>query len=289
MPSLASHDPSTYIKLLLLGDSKAGKTTSLASLTAAGYNLRILDLDNLLGPLAGRIRSTGSDLTTVEYRSIRDTYKSSDRGTILDGKPKAWINALKMLDNWRYTDDHTGDLIDLGPPRTWDPDCILVIDSLSRLCDAAYNFHEDVAAGKDGRMIYGNAQDYVEKVLAGLTSDTYTCNVIVVCHGVYMDLDTGGKKIFPQGVGQKLSPKIPQYFPNYIQLVYDATTYKRIFRTTSNRMINLASSATVPSELPADTGLATFFAALRSQPQPNPGATQTQRPTIKPITLAAKR
>ena len=38
--------------------------------------------------------------------------------------------------------------------------------------------------------------------------DTGT-NVIVIAHGTYLDLPDGTKKIFPQGVGQKLSPKIP--------------------------------------------------------------------------------
>src|SRR5260221_319605 len=63
----------------------------------------------------------------------------------------------------------------------------------------------------------GDAQDAVENTLATLTSRSFGTNVIVIAHGTYMDLPDGTKKIFPQGVGQKLSPKIPQYFPNYIR------------------------------------------------------------------------
>ena len=56
MPPLSKHQSGCATKMLLLGDSGAGKTGALASLAQAGYNLRILDLDsgvdvlrNLLG------------------------------------------------------------------------------------------------------------------------------------------------------------------------------------------------------------------------------------------------
>ena len=51
MPSLDQHQSNDFVKLLLIGDSKAGKTGSLISLVKAGYKLRILDLDNLLDVL----------------------------------------------------------------------------------------------------------------------------------------------------------------------------------------------------------------------------------------------
>lgn len=280
MPTLADHSPSAHIKLLLLGDSKAGKTTSLASLVHAGYHLRILDMDNLLGPLAGRLPS--SLLPNVEYRPLRDAYKSTDAGTVVSGKPKAWIDSLKMLNHWKYTTPD-GEAIDLGPPSSWPDDHILVIDSLSRWCDAAYNFHAFMTpsgkSGQDGRAIYGNAQDDVEKQLACLTSDTFTCHLIVICHGIYLELD-GATKIFPQGVGQKLSPKIPQYFPNYIQLTQSAE--KRVFRTTSNYLLNLATAVPVKAEYPAETGLAEFFAAIR-QPPAKTDAEAAAPPRPKPV------
>ena len=275
MPSLADHHSSSLVKLLLLGDAKSGKTTSLASLVAAGYNLRILDFDNLLDTLANRIRDTNPDqLRNVEFRSIRDAYKGTISGTVIDGKPKAWISSLAMLNHWKYDD------VDLGVPGTWGANDILVIDSLSRWCDAAYDFHEAMAGPKsDGRAVYGNAQDDVERQLANLTSPSFGTNVIVICHGTFIDMPDGTRKIFPQGVGQKLSPKIPQYFPNYIQLTRKGD--KRTFRTTSNNFIDLASSRAVPEDLSAETGLAEFFALLRgSAPPPasNDGLAAPSRP-----------
>ena len=288
MTSLADHHSTSIVKLLLLGDSKVGKTTSLVSLIKAGYKLRILDFDNLLDNLVQAVESScPSNIGNVEFRTLRDPIKASSVGAVIAGKPAAWVNAIRMLDNWKY------DEVDLGPPAEWDSDCILVIDSLSRLCDAAYDFHESMipkskSGGEyDGRAVYHNAQQDVEKVLAMLTSEQFRVNVIVICHGVYQDLPDKTTKIFPQGVGQKLSPKIPSYFPNYVR--YTMKHGQRTMQLTSDNMISLAASRTLPDELPVESGLATFFAAFRAPPAEtaHPKAlgskvtSLTQRTTIK--------
>lgn len=274
MTSLANHQSNSYTKLLLLGDAKSGKTGSLVSLVKAGYRLRILDLDNLLDILKYKVlEECPENLANVEFRSVRDKYKATPGGTMIDGKPKAWTDSIKLLNNWKYTDE-SGEEIDYGNPANWGPDTILVIDSLSRWCDAAYDFHEAmIPRGKsgdyDGRAVYGNAQDDVEKQLAMLMSDSIKTNVIVIAHGTYMDLPDGTKKIFPQGVGQKLSLKIPQYFPNYIR--YKNKAGKRTIQVESDAMIDLANTRpnTLNKELPIETGLAEFFSALRDAPVKN--------------------
>jgi len=272
MPSLSAHQSNSFTKLLLLGDAKSGKTGSLVSLVKAGYKLRILDLDNLLDILKYKIIEECPDkLDAVEFRSVRDKYKPGPGGTMIDGKPKAWTDSLKLLSNWKYTDETSGEEIDYGNPAEWGADTILVIDSLSRWCDAAYDFHEAIIPrGKsgdfDGRAVYGNAQDDVEKQLAMLMSNTIRTNIIVIAHGTYMDLPDGTKKIFPQGVGQKLSLKIPQYFPNYVR--YRNKSGKRTIQLESDSMIDLANTRpnALNKELPIETGLADFFQALRDTP-----------------------
>lgn len=291
MPSLADHHSNTFVKLLLLGDAKSGKTTSLASLVAAGYKLRILDMDNLLDPLKYHILKLCPDkIGNVEYRSLRDQYKPTVAGTMIEGRPKAWIESIKMLNRWTYTDEETGEITDLGAPVTWGSDCILVIDSLSRWCDSAYDFHEVMipkstkTGESDGRAVYGNAQDDVEKQLAMLTSPKLPMNVIVIAHGVYQDMPDKTVMIFPQGVGKKLSPKIPTYFPNYIRYVNRGE--KRIIQLHSDMMINLANANpdAMPKELSTDQ-LAEFFAVLREPPakigEPSP-------PRPKAVTLVRR-
>lgn len=266
MPSLANHQSNEFVKLLLLGDAKSGKTGSLVSLVKAYYRLFILDFDNLLDILAFLVKEQCPELlANVEYRTLRDKYKAGPTRAVLDGKATAWMTAMKMIDHWKYKED--GKEVDLGKPFEWGPDCILVIDSLSRLCDAAFAFHEVINTNPDQRSTYKNAQDDVEKFLGMLTSEHFTCNVIVICHGTFIDMEDGTTKIFPQGVGQKLSPKIPQYFPTYIR--YKNQGGKRTIQTVSDAMIDLANTnpTAMAKTYPVETGLADIFAVLRDPPK----------------------
>src|SRR6266850_3127136 len=277
MPSLNNHQSNSLVKLLLVGDAKSGKTGSLVSLVKAGYKLRILDLDNLLDILKTLVMKECPDLAeTVEYRTLRDKRKATAAGAVIEGPPRAFVDAIKMLDSWKYK-NLDGSETDLSRPSDWGSDCILVIDSLSRFCDAAYDWQEALTpAGKsgekDGRAIYGNAQDAVEHTLAMLTSALFATNVILIAHGMYYDLPDGTKKIFPQGVGQKLSPKIPQYFPNVIR--YKNVAGKRTMQLKSDPMIDLANAApfAMPETLDVETGLAKFFEVLRGKVATPPAA-----------------
>lgn len=271
MPSLANHQSNEFTKLLLIGDAKSGKTGSLVSLVKAGYKLRILDMDNLLDILKYCIMEQCPNMIeNVEFRTLRDRRKASPTGPVIDGQPKAFQDAIKMLDRWKYKNDD-GTETDLGVPAEWGPDCILILDSLSRFCDAAYDFREPLTPkGKSGdydaRAVYGDAQDAVEYVLATLTSKSFATNVIVVAHIQYMDLPDGTKKGFPQGVGQKLSPKIPQYFPSVV--LYTNQGGKRTLQTNSTPLIDLANPRpfAVEKSYPIETGLAQFFEVLRGGP-----------------------
>lgn len=284
MPSLAAHQSNDFVKLLLLGDAKSGKTGSLVSLVKAGYQLRVLDYDNLLDTLKFYLLAENDPalLDRVEFRTLRDKRKASPLGSIVDGQPKAFVDGMRMLDNWKYDDT------DLGKPSDWGPDCILVLDSLSRFCDAAFDWAEPlVPAGRSGekdlRAAYGMAQDAVENTLALLTSPNFRTNVIVICHGQYMELPGQTPKIFPQGVGQKLSPKIPQYFPNYIR--YTNKGGKRTIQLKSDSLIDLANANPIAlsESLPIETGLATFFEALRPAPQVE------TKPEPKPTKLTLRK
>jgi hypothetical protein len=103
-------------------------------------------------------------------------------------------------------------------------------------------------------------------LLATLTSKTFATNVIVIAHVSYQDMPDGTTKGFPQGVGQKLSPKIPQYFPSAV--LYTNKGGKRTIQTNSTPLIDLANPAPFKMEksYPIESGLADFFAVLRDPP-----------------------
>ena len=284
MPTLDQHQSNEYTKVLAIGDSKTAKTGSLISLVKAGYKLRILDMDNLLDVLKYFIlRDCPELIGNVEYRTLRDVRVSTPLGPEVTN-PKAYIDAVRMMAHWRYDD------VDLGKPAEWGPDCIFVLDSLSRLCDAAFDFREPLAIrGRDGkydlRAVYKDAQDAVENNIANLTSEGFRTNVIVIAHVTYQEMPDGTVKGFPQGVGQKLSPKIPQYFSTVI--LYNLKGGKRTIQMNSTPLIDLANPkpfAMQPS-YPIETGLADIFKVLREQPKeikPPPQRT-------KPIPEAAIR
>lgn len=265
MPSLANHQSNDFVKCIMLGDAKSGKTGSLVSLVKAGYKLRILDLDNLLDILKNLILKECPDkIDNVEFRSLRDRKKATEDGAgVIVGTPKAFSDAVKMLDRWKYKDDK-GTEIDLGVPSEWGPDCILVIDSLSRLCDAAFDYRTPLAptdrqGNPNMQAVYGDAQDAIEYCLANLTGDNFRTNVLVIAHIQYVVLPDGTQKGFPQGIGQKLSPKIPQYFPTVIRFTNNGG--KRTIQTKSDPLIDLSNPKPFEKEtsFPAETGLATLF------------------------------
>lgn len=262
MPSLSQHHSNEYTKLLLEGDSGSGKTGALTSLIAAGFTLRILDMDNGLEVLKTFSAQAGLDLDKVEYRTLRDEYKASASGPIISGTPKAFVAALKMLDRWKYDD------VDLGEPSEWGPDVILVVDSLTFLSDAAFEWAQALNANaKDPRQWYGQAQDAIEKVLALLTSPNFRTNVIVISHIKYVDNEDGTRKGYPTAVGSALSPIIPRYF-NSVAMCQTKAGGKRTLQTVATAMVDLKNPKpfNMGKEYSINTGLADFFQVLREQP-----------------------
>lgn len=281
MPLLSNHQSNEYTKLLIEGDSGSGKTGSLTSLVKAGYKLRILDFDNGLETLKQFVlKECPENIDNIEFRSLRDKLKASQTGPMVE-KPEAFISALKMLDHWKYkTDD--GQEIDYGIPSSWGPDTILVIDSLTFMSDAAYDWREPLVAkgagGKfDKRMVYYDAQQAVESVLALLTSESFRTNVIVISHIRYVDNPDGTRKGYPTSVGSALGPTIPRYF-NSVALCQTSPGGKRTIQTVATAMIDLKNPKpfAMANNYPIETGLAQFFEVLR-------GPIHSPRGTIQPM------
>lgn len=267
MPLLSQHQSNDFTKMLLEGDSGSGKTGALTSLVKAGYLLRILDMDNGLETLKQFVlRECPEKAQGIEYVTLRDKYKSSSQGPIIDGVPKAFVEALKLLDKWKYADT------DLGAPGGWGPDAVLVIDSLTFLSDAAFAWAQGLnPSAKDPRQWYGAAQDAIEKVLALLTSPGFETNVIVISHVRYVDNPDGSRKGYPTAVGSALSPVIPRYF-NSVALCQTKGGGKRTIQTAATAMIDLKNPKPfeMEKELPIETGLADFFTTLRQTPKQTP-------------------
>lgn len=208
MPSLSDRAAEPYVKLMYIGDSGTGKTGSLTSLVKAGYNLRILDMDNNLEALVQWVKKECPDrLSSVEYETFRDEQKMTPSGPMPRGGAKAFTNALKMLDTWSDGTD----------PAEWGSDHILVIDTLTAMGDAAFNWAKGLnPTAKDKRQWFFSAQQALEAMLAGLTSAELRTNVIICSHIRQIDFEDGSWHGFPSAIGSALSRTIARFFPTLI-------------------------------------------------------------------------
>lgn len=268
MPAASAHQSSSITKLLYIGDSGTGKTTSLWSLVAAGYRLRILDFDNLLDSLVAKVRRECPDkLDNIEFMSFRDKMKATPLGPVVDGIPAAFIGGLRALDKWE----------DGSIPAQWGPETVFVLDSMTTMARSAYwwgkgmqgaaSFAEGVAMkGYDPRQSFFTSQQAFLNVISLLTAPSFGCNVICIAHVKYLEHD-GFTKGFPEAIGSAISHVIPAYFPSVaLATKTPGATPKYIFRTQSTNMIDLKNphSFDTAPELPMETGLADFFKAQRS-------------------------
>ena len=275
MPALAEHHSTNSVKLLYVGDSGAGKTGSLASLASAGYNLRIIDMDNGLDVLKNMLTDPKSPydksaVSRVQYVTFTEQMKNVN-GKLIPLKAIAWQNAISMLQHWKEINPETKEVTcDLGPVASWGENDILVIDSLTFISNAAMNLILSIngrLGQRPHQSDWGLAQDLVEGLLSMLYSTDIKCHVIIPCHITYIGEEGGPLRGYPNTLGKALAPKVARYFNNTLmaQTTGQGTNQKRRIKTSTVGVIELKNSAPlrVDSEYPLETGLAQYFKAIR--------------------------
>ena len=228
---------SSSTKMLLIGDSGAGKTGALASLAARGFKVRLVDIDKgsdilrgyLTDPASPYVKENPQAAENIDIIRLSDPMKAIG-GQLYAERAIAWRAFVDLLNEWKYKDEASGQTVSLGKPFSWGPDTVLVIDSLSMLATIAMHFHLSLnaALGKsrtqnEGRRDIGATQQLLKDLLETLFSDALKCHVIVISH-VTMVTEAGGMpKVeegefasvptgYPSAVGRALSPHIPRWF-----------------------------------------------------------------------------
>lgn len=298
MPNVDEYPESELIKMIYLGDSGAGKTGSLMSLAAAGYNVRVLDLDKgaqilrsyatdpksiYLQPKAGlwTEAQAKSVASRINYKTISETYTQIKNSLVPKGD--SWEAILNQLTEWKDGERNLGKL------DHWTTNDVLVIDSFSRFCDARMSL-ELVLNGRamQGRQQgdYFKVQSAIESALELLVSKAVHCHVIMICHISYEEQDDGSIKGVPQSMGKALGPKIGQHFNHSLlaKATGQGTMEKRKILTKTMGMIGLKTSAplSVKPEYDLETGLAEYFRAVLGA-----GPTEPKLPPVpQPIVVA---
>ena len=296
MPTLSSHPSSSTLKMLLIGDSSSGKTGALASLAAAGYQLRIIDLDNgldilrnyLTDPDSPYLKNNPDIVQNVRYVTLTEKMKNMG-GKIVPASATVWQKTIGLLADWTETDPETKEVFKLGPITTWTSNDILIIDSLSFLSTAALYFNLQMQGAllatrtqNEGRRDIGMAQNLLRDFLAMLFDSSVKCNVIVISHITFVDEKGGQPGIdenstpgsgYPSAIGRALSPHIPRYFNSVLiaRTIGAGTTAKHKIYTggqfINGQVVGAKTSAPllVKAEYPLESGLADYFKAVKGQ------------------------
>jgi len=258
MPTLDQAVSDAFVKMIYIGESGSGKTGSLASLALAGYKLRILDMENGLQSLAAYIKKEDPKaLKRVEFETCHDNYTAGPMGLTVKGAPRAYVNALKVMQRWAE------EFADPNASRN----TVFVLDSLSGLGRAAFAWAQGMnPAAKDGRQWYKTAQDSLETMLSLLSSDDFHAHVIVISHVRYLEVD-GLVKGHVNAIGQALGPIIPRYFNTMVlaELTGVGKNARRVIRTVPTSLVALKTPAPFKLEdtYPIESGLAELFSKLR--------------------------
>jgi hypothetical protein len=271
MPSLRDHQSGQTTKMLLIGDPGAGKTGALCSLAKAGFNLRFADCDNGLDVVKNILLSPGNiygaeAIDRVIFETLTDPMKNVN-GKLLPKAATVWQRLVKLLDKWSPAN---GASHDLGPITTWGSQDVLVLDSLSRISDAAMQFILSMNGRLGQKPQLGDwydAQILVEGLLQMLYDNGVKCNVIMLAHITYIG-ENGVERGYPNSLGKSFPPKIGSYF-NTILMVKSSgsgNNTKRKILTNTSGIVELKNSSptTVKPEYDQATGLAEYFKDVRS-------------------------
>lgn len=295
-------------KILLIGKSGAGKTGALASLVAAGYNLRIIDTDKGVRtlrslitdsryPYAKIIAAKGIDLnhavryvsidTAMKLRTIQvkiGENKFTSQTLLAPNDAKAWPKVVGLLDGWKE------DGLDLGPVSSWGPMDVLVLDSFSTLAQCAYYFSQSMNGrlgardqGYDFQRDVGEAQSQLRRLLELLYDSSIGCNVVVISHITWVDESRGvasrpqentatfaAPDGYPSAIGRALSPQMGKYFNDMfvVRNSGSGSSVQRNISTVPMDGVVAKNSVFMDREYPASTGLASIFAAIRGKAPP---------------------
>lgn len=280
MPGFEDYVESQITKMLYLGHTGAGKTGSVVSLAAAGYNVYIADLDKGVEVIKDFVMNSASPYrkahkdglwtkeqadtlsSRIRYVPISDSVSVGSKGELLT-RGDSWAKFISLMQDWKDGDKSYGAI------SSWGPKDILFIDGLSRLADAAFNQHLAMNSrlGKPEQRDYGAAQGALKRLLWMLYSDEIKCNIIMVCHIKPVDIEGEPTRGFPQTIGSALSPEIGQFF-NHALLARQSGQgegIKRVISTRTSGFVQLKTPAPlrVKPEYPLEDGLAAYFADIR--------------------------
>lgn len=261
MPKLSTRKETSPIKMMVIGDSGTGKTGALESLVRAGYKLNIIDYDNGLDYLQEALADVPELMDNINFAQFSNRFKTTAGRVVPKGTPKAWADSLKLLETGKFGEE------DWGKPEEWDEDTFLVLDSLTMAAKAAMLQVLQV----NGRLFeppqiqdWGQAQGLVEGLITWLCSEDIKCNVLILSHINFIEMQNGVVKGYPSAVGKALSTTLPRYFNTILNATSkgNGKSAKRIISPVPIQSIETKASIPedkLPESWPIETAYGEFM------------------------------
>lgn len=250
-------------KVMLLGETGAGKTHAIATLVAAGLKPFILFTEPGMATMAKAMHDLGLDEDSVHWKYISQA--SQDWNVMLDMSKKIgtfsyealakmtdpnrnkfgqWFNLLSSCAN--FVCDRTGE--SFGNVSDWNTDRVLVIDSLSGLNQMSMDLvvgAKPTKAQPDWMVAMDNLERFINKITTDLR-----CHVVLTGHiEPEKNEVTGGIQLMVSTLGRRLAPKLPRNFDDVIHCVREGTDFH--WSTTTHNMALKGRYAPVAAKLPA--------------------------------------
>jgi hypothetical protein len=211
-----------------VGESGSGKTSLVATLANAGYKLRILDLDNNLAVMKSKFTGDAANNVIAEPVFARD--------------PDSWNKLTTMVENWKTSTE------DLGAVKDWDSNTVLVVDSGTFACDVCLNKvlkdnKVPLDKGNFDQSLWGVMAKRYEDWIAVVTSDRFTCHVVVTAHLTERQDNKGILRTSPYFLGKQLPKKLPSYFNNTWAVDIDRDNKRKLITQSTGFLGALRSSA----------------------------------------------
>ena len=272
------------VRMLLMGYPGAGKTGALASLANAGFKLRILDFDG--NPESLILHTEPDKLQNIDIMSFEDPLKEKSGHVGPEGLPKAFANALKAMDHWKYVDDD-GTEVDLGQSKDWGPDTVVVLDGLTGLGKAAMRRAQAVMNKtplNTTQAVWGLAIADQEAFIEKLTSAANRFHLVCISHLKMVgpkDIGSGDvdltreikmqqadlvpTRLYPSALGWALPQTIGQHFPVIVNISVEVRgkSVRRQFAVSPRQDMDLKMPSKAElGELGVENGLLRIFEAL---------------------------
>ncbi len=226
MGKFSTSEVDKRIKLLLIAPSGTGKTRQIGFIANAGYNVRVLDVDNNLAI----IKSVLKDGADLDFHSLPKD------------DPESWPALCKMTTHWKTKDE------DFGPLTDWTGNDVLVIDSGTFAADVclAYTLKKaSVApdAPNFDQTLWGVYAKRFINEMARLTSARYKFHLVVTAHVRFMENEQGINKAVPFFGGRMVPTVLPGYFNNTWALENKVDGKHHLLTRATSQFINLRTSA----------------------------------------------